>query len=99
MVVVHVSYVHRSLNENEFYPCFQIQSGSPGLVVAVSVDGNLVWSEGFGYADVENRVKCKPNTGLFRSLGYFRLLLFVILYISCSACQKCFNIRLTVHLR
>jgi CubicO group peptidase (beta-lactamase class C family) len=30
-------------------------SGTPGMSVAVGVDGRVVWSEGFGYADVENR--------------------------------------------
>lgn len=37
--------------------------GLPGLSVAVAVDGEMVWSEGFGYADVENRV---PVTALTR---------------------------------
>ncbi|XP_048188310.1 serine beta-lactamase-like protein LACTB, mitochondrial isoform X2 [Perognathus longimembris pacificus] len=36
--------------------------GAPGIVVGVSVDGKEVWSEGLGYADVENRVPCKPET-------------------------------------
>ncbi|XP_053127857.1 serine beta-lactamase-like protein LACTB, mitochondrial [Hemicordylus capensis] len=36
--------------------------GTPGIVVGVSVDGKEVWSEGLGYADVENRVLCKPDT-------------------------------------
>ncbi|XP_069480567.1 serine beta-lactamase-like protein LACTB, mitochondrial isoform X2 [Ambystoma mexicanum] len=36
--------------------------GSPGIVVGVSVDGKEVWSEGLGFADVENRVPCKPET-------------------------------------
>uniref|UniRef100_H3CSI5 Lactamase, beta n=1 Tax=Tetraodon nigroviridis TaxID=99883 RepID=H3CSI5_TETNG len=36
--------------------------GAPGVVVGVSVDGSLVWSEGFGYADLENRVPCTPET-------------------------------------
>ncbi|XP_054543862.1 serine beta-lactamase-like protein LACTB, mitochondrial isoform X2 [Talpa occidentalis] len=36
--------------------------GAPGVVVGVSVDGKEVWSEGLGYADVENRVPCKPET-------------------------------------
>ncbi|XP_072837749.2 serine beta-lactamase-like protein LACTB, mitochondrial [Pogona vitticeps] len=36
--------------------------GAPGIVVGVSVDGKEVWSEGLGYADVENRVLCKPET-------------------------------------
>ncbi|XP_015996602.2 serine beta-lactamase-like protein LACTB, mitochondrial isoform X1 [Rousettus aegyptiacus] len=36
--------------------------GAPGVVIGVSVDGKEVWSEGLGYADVENRVPCKPET-------------------------------------
>ncbi|XP_018519692.1 serine beta-lactamase-like protein LACTB, mitochondrial isoform X2 [Lates calcarifer] len=36
--------------------------GAPGLVVGVSVDGAQVWCEGFGYADLENRVPCSPET-------------------------------------
>ncbi|XP_051898610.1 serine beta-lactamase-like protein LACTB, mitochondrial isoform X2 [Pristis pectinata] len=36
--------------------------GAPGIVVGVAVDGKEVWSEGLGYADVENRVLCKPDT-------------------------------------
>ncbi|GAA6225536.1 serine beta-lactamase-like protein LACTB, mitochondrial isoform X2 [Lates japonicus] len=36
--------------------------GAPGLVVGVSVDGAQVWCEGFGYADLENRVPCGPET-------------------------------------
>jgi serine beta-lactamase-like protein LACTB, mitochondrial len=36
--------------------------GIPGLVVAVSVDGKLVYSEGFGYADLEQRVPVWPTT-------------------------------------
>ncbi|XP_072348706.1 LOW QUALITY PROTEIN: serine beta-lactamase-like protein LACTB, mitochondrial [Scyliorhinus torazame] len=36
--------------------------GAPGIVVGVSVDGKEVWSEGLGYADVENRVLCNAET-------------------------------------
>ncbi|XP_017261072.1 serine beta-lactamase-like protein LACTB, mitochondrial isoform X2 [Kryptolebias marmoratus] len=36
--------------------------GAPGLVAGVSVDGVQVWSEGFGYADLENRVPCTSET-------------------------------------
>ena len=32
------------------------ERGYPGLAIAVSVDGETVWSEGFGYADLEHRV-------------------------------------------
>nr|XP_046251265.1 serine beta-lactamase-like protein LACTB, mitochondrial isoform X2 [Scatophagus argus] len=38
--------------------------GAPGLVVGVSVDGAQVWCEGIGYADLENRVPCSPETVL-----------------------------------
>ncbi|KAJ8311665.1 hypothetical protein KUTeg_011020 [Tegillarca granosa] len=40
------------------------ETGGPGIVVAVSIDGKEVWSEGFGYADVENRTPCTPDTVL-----------------------------------
>ncbi len=34
----------------------------PGLSVAVSVDDSILWSEGFGYADVESRTRVTPKT-------------------------------------
>lgn len=34
----------------------------PGLQVAVAVRGRIVWSDGFGWADLENRVPVWPNT-------------------------------------
>ncbi|XP_034735358.1 serine beta-lactamase-like protein LACTB, mitochondrial isoform X1 [Etheostoma cragini] len=40
----------------------EAEVGAPGLVVGVSVDGAQVWSEGIGYADLENRVPCSPET-------------------------------------
>jgi len=36
--------------------------GSPGMAIAVSVDGKLVWSETFGYANVKQRVPVCPQT-------------------------------------
>jgi CubicO group peptidase (beta-lactamase class C family) len=38
----------------------------PGLAVAVAVDGELVWSQGFGYADVERRRPVDPRRSQFR---------------------------------
>src|SRR5690349_21227994 len=40
--------------------------GVPGLSIAVGVDGRLVWSEGFGLADVEQNTMVTPLTR-FRS--------------------------------
>jgi len=37
-------------------------SGTPGTSVAVGLDGEIVWSEGFGYADVESRVPVWEET-------------------------------------
>ncbi|KAM4573830.1 serine beta-lactamase-like protein LACTB, mitochondrial isoform 1-T1 [Odontesthes bonariensis] len=40
----------------------EAEVGAPGLVVGVSVDGAQVWREGIGFADLENRVPCTPET-------------------------------------
>lgn len=37
----------------------------PGLSVAVGIGGDIVWAEGFGWADLENRAPVAPET-LFR---------------------------------
>ncbi len=34
----------------------------PGLSIAVSINGKIVWSEGFGFADLENNLKVTPAT-------------------------------------
>jgi len=36
--------------------------GIPGLAIAVAVDGRVVFAEGFGYADLEQRVPAWPST-------------------------------------
>ncbi len=33
----------------------------PGLSVAVGIDGDIVWAEGFGWADLERRVAVSPH--------------------------------------
>lgn len=38
----------------------------PGLAVTVSVNGEIVWSEGFGYADVGQKVPVHPSKTKFR---------------------------------
>jgi CubicO group peptidase (beta-lactamase class C family) len=39
-----------------------IEQNLPGLSVAVGVGGDLVWAEGFGWAELENQVKVAPDT-------------------------------------
>jgi len=44
-----------------------IDSGAtPGVVVSVGIDGEIVWHDGFGYADLEQRVPIWPELTLFR---------------------------------
>ncbi|MDH5397205.1 MAG: beta-lactamase family protein [Cyclobacteriaceae bacterium] len=38
----------------------------PGLSASVSIDGEMVWSEGFGYADLEAKKPVDPAHTLFR---------------------------------
>jgi len=38
------------------------QQNLPGLSVAVGVSGEIVWAEGFGWADIQNRVPVSPIT-------------------------------------
>ena len=39
---------------------------TPGMAVAVSVGGELIWSEGFGFSDLEDSVAVDPKTTMFR---------------------------------
>jgi serine beta-lactamase-like protein LACTB, mitochondrial len=39
-----------------------LERGTPGLALAVAVDGKIVYSEGYGYADLEERVPVWPTT-------------------------------------
>lgn len=36
--------------------------GVPGITIAVIKNNELIWSQGFGYSDIENRVKASPLT-------------------------------------
>lgn len=35
---------------------------APGATFSIGFNGRIVWSEGFGYADIENQVKAQPET-------------------------------------
>ncbi|KAL7643401.1 UNVERIFIED_CONTAM: hypothetical protein RMT77_005383 [Armadillidium vulgare] len=40
----------------------QAETGAPGMTVSVSINGKTVWSEGFGYSDLENGIKMSPGS-------------------------------------
>ena len=45
---------------------FAERNDIPGTAVAVSIDGEIVWSEGYGFADLEQNVKVYPQRTKFR---------------------------------
>jgi CubicO group peptidase (beta-lactamase class C family) len=40
----------------------QIASKVPGLSIAVAAGGKIVWSEAFGYSDLQNKIPADPST-------------------------------------
>lgn len=45
----------------EMLAMHQDTSGVAGLSAAIAVDGRLIWTDGFGYADLQNRVEAGPE--------------------------------------
>lgn len=45
---------------------FLRKQGIPGMSISVSKKGQIIWSEGFGYASRKPKTKVKPNKTLFR---------------------------------
>nr|XP_060611947.1 serine beta-lactamase-like protein LACTB, mitochondrial [Anolis sagrei ordinatus] len=58
------AYIRAQATSRDLLQRVKDEVGAPGIVVGVSVDGKEVWSEGMGFADVENRVPCRPETVL-----------------------------------
>lgn len=40
--------------------------GIAGAAVAIAVNNKIIWAEGFGYADIENKTPVNPLTSKFR---------------------------------
>ena len=54
---------YQAINESrEIVKQFMDESKVPGMAAAVSVNGKLIWSEGFGYADLENGIPVTKHT-------------------------------------
>lgn len=49
------AHVRTIANARQYVDSLRVSLRIPGLSVSVSVDDQLIWSEGFGYADVENQ--------------------------------------------
>ena len=46
----------------QIVPAALTEENVPGLSVAVGVEGDIAWAEGFGWADLEQRVPVAPDT-------------------------------------
>lgn len=55
-------YVTAIETGHEILDSLRMATGIPGLSVTVGIDGDVVWSEGLGFADLENRVAVTPLT-------------------------------------
>ncbi len=49
----------------DFLEEFREELKIPGLSAAIVKDENVLWSEGFGYADIENKIKATPDTSYY----------------------------------
>ena len=58
---------------------FLRKQGIAGMAISVSKNGELIWSEGFGYAARKPKVKIKPNETLFRIASISKSITGVIL--------------------
>ena len=45
---------------------FLLKEKIPGMSISVSKKGTLIWSQGFGYSDIQNKIKVSPKTTQFR---------------------------------
>lgn len=73
LIVAWVSPVFPQVTANEKYEDaitrsrkmiidYKTRGNVPGISVAVGINGAVVWSEGFGHADLENHVLVSPST-------------------------------------
>jgi CubicO group peptidase (beta-lactamase class C family) len=60
---VHADRYSRAIEESRrLAHGLLLQDNLPGLSVAVARDGEIVWTEGFGWADVDGRLPVTPRT-------------------------------------
>jgi serine beta-lactamase-like protein LACTB len=55
-----------TVDADRMVPQFAEKSGAPGLSVSVGLCDRIIWSEGFGFADIEQQVRVDPAATKFR---------------------------------
>ncbi|MCH7500031.1 MAG: beta-lactamase family protein, partial [Nitrospinae bacterium] len=59
------SYADAIKKSRDFVIGLQERYDIPGMAVAVAIDNEIVWAEGFGYVNIEKEIPATPQT-LFR---------------------------------
>ena len=65
-VIKNSNYNEVTLEAHRIIDSLQQKQKIPGIDIAISIDGAIVWSEGFGFADLENNVPISPRKTVFR---------------------------------
>lgn len=60
------SNIYKIKTANRAAKKFLKKQNIPGMAISVSQNGKLIWSEGYGYAKINPKIKIIPNKTLFR---------------------------------
>ncbi|WP_303315615.1 serine hydrolase domain-containing protein [Flavivirga abyssicola] len=64
--IKNIKYASAIFKAHRIIDSLQQTQNIPGIDIALSIDGDIVWSEGFGYADIEHQVPVSSGETLFR---------------------------------
>jgi len=65
-VCCHTSAQETLVRADEVIKDFMSETPVPGLAVTVMQGDQIIWSQGYGYSDLENKVPVMPDQSLFR---------------------------------
>lgn len=60
------NYYNVTLEAHRIIDSLQQKQKIPGIDIAISINGEIVWSEAFGFSDLENNVPVSPRKTVFR---------------------------------
>lgn len=67
VIDTQIDYTKKSIGQSiqdtkRLVELFRVQTQVPGMSVAVAHKGRLIWSQGFGFCDLENGTRCRDNS-------------------------------------
>jgi CubicO group peptidase (beta-lactamase class C family) len=66
VILPSISLADPASESDEMAAAFLEKQQIPGMAITVSRGGQIVWSEGFGFADLEQGVRIRPELTRFR---------------------------------